>query len=377
MLRLMDRYIGKQIAAATVFGVIVLSVLLVMGNLFKELRPLLVEEHASPALVLRFIFSVLPFSLIYTIPWGFLVAVLLVFGRLSAENELVSMRMAENELVSMRMAGLSLLRVAMPVYTIAALLCGLCLWLNISMAPKAKDEMKFVLYEAVKANPNAMLDPGVVQTRFQDQKIFVEGRQGNVLQGMHLYALDQENETGFPTASVYAREAKLKIIEESKQIRLHLTDAYMEVRSPSGKRELAFIGEQEPLLFDFAADRKKKQKASIMTNAQIRQALAETSDMDDSKRYGFNNEIHRRYAFSMACLALSMVAVPLGIQARRKETSTGLAISILVGLCYFLFFMVADSFEKKPGNTALLLYWLPNVTCLALGIILFIKARRK
>ena len=56
MLRLMDRYIGKQIAAATIFGVVVLSVLLVMGNLFKELRPLLVEEHASPALVARFNF---------------------------------------------------------------------------------------------------------------------------------------------------------------------------------------------------------------------------------------------------------------------------------------------------------------------------------
>lgn len=367
MIRLMDRYIGKQIAAATIFGVVVLSVLLVMGNLFKELRPLLVEEHASPALVARFIFSVLPFSLIYTIPWGFLVAVLLVFGRLSAENELVSMRMA----------GLSLLRVAMPVYSIAAALCCFCLWLNISMAPKAKDEMKFVLYEAVKANPNAMLDPGVVQTRFQDQKIFVEGRQDDVLQGMHLYALNPDDETGFPQASVYAREAKLKIIEESKQIRLHLTDAYMEVRSPDGKRELAFIGEQEPLLFDFAADRKKKQKASMMTNQQIRETLVQNPEMQEEKRHSFHNEIHRRYAFSMACLALSMVAVPLGIQARRKETSTGLAISILVGLCYFLFFMIADSFEKKPGNTAMLMYWLPNVTCLALGIMLFFKARRK
>jgi lipopolysaccharide export LptBFGC system permease protein LptF len=39
--------------------------------------------------------------------------------------------------------------------------------------------------------------------------------------------------------------------------------------------------------------------------------------------------------------------------------------------------MIADSFEKKPGNTAMLMYWLPNVSCLALGIILFIKARRK
>jgi len=363
----MDRYIGKQIIAATIFGVVVLSVLLVMGNLFKELRPLLVEEHASPALVLRFIFSVLPFSLIYTIPWGFLVAVLLVFGRLSAENELVSMRMA----------GVGLTRIAMPVYTIAALFCLLCLWLNISMAPKAKDEMKFVLYEAVKENPNAMLDPGVVQTRFQDQKIFVEGREGNLLKGMHLYMLDKESETGFPTSSVYAREASLKIIQETKRIRLHLTDAYMETRNSDVKRELAFIGEQEPLLFDFAADRKKKQKASTMTNSQIRQHLASDTGMEDSKRNKLNNEIHRRYAFSMACLALSMVAVPLGIHARRKETSTGLAISILVGLGYFLFFMIADSFQKKPGNTAIMLYWLPNLACLALGIILFSKARRK
>ncbi|NNJ87329.1 MAG: YjgP/YjgQ family permease [Akkermansiaceae bacterium] len=363
----MDRYIGKQIVAATIFGVIVLSVLLVMGNLFKELRPLLVEEHASPALVLRFIFSVLPFSLIYTIPWGFLVAVLLVFGRLSAENELVSMRMA----------GVGLLRVAMPVYVIAFLLCCLCLWLNISMAPKAKDEMKFVLYEAVKANPNAMLDPGVVQTRFQGQKIFVESRDGDVLKGMHLYELDKDNETGFPKHSIYAREAKLKIIQESKQIRLQLTDAYIDARHPDGNRELPFLGEWEPLLFDFAADRKKRQKASTMTNAQIREVLADDTNLDDKKRYKFNNEIHRRYAFSMACMALSLVAVPLGINARRKETSTGLAISILVGLGYFLFFMIADSFEKKPGNTALFLYWLPNIVCLGLGIMLFSRARRK
>ncbi len=367
MIRLMDRYIGKQIIAATIFGVIVLSVLLVMGNLFKELRPLLVEKHASPALVARFILSVIPFSLIYTIPWGFLVAILLVFGRLSAENELVSMRMA----------GVSLVRVAMPVFAIGALLCILCLWLNISMAPRSKNVIKDVLYEAVKENPNAMLDPGVVQTSFQDQKVFVESRKGNMLYGLHLYQLEKEHETGFPTASVYAREAKLKIIQESKQLRLHLTDAYMETRNPDGTRELAFIGEQEPLLFDFARERKKKLKASTMTNTEIRQTLGGDDGLDAEKRHKLSNEIHRRYAFSMACLALAMIAVPLGINARRKETSTGLALSILVGLGYFLFFMIAGQFQKNSGNTAIILYWLPNILCLALGTHLFFKARRK
>jgi lipopolysaccharide export system permease protein len=296
------------------------------------------------------------------------VAVLLVFGRLSAENELVSIRMA----------GVSLMRVAMPVFIIGTLLSGLCLWLNISMAPKAKDTMKFVLYEAVKENPNAMLDPGVVQTRFKGQKIFIESREGDLLHGLHIYHLDEENPSHFPTRSIYAREAKLKIIDESKQIRLHLTDATIDSRSPDDEsREMASIGEWEPLLFDFTADRKKRRKPSTMTNSEIRERLASGEEKEMAKRYNLKNEIHRRYAFSCACLALGLIAVPLGINARRKETSTGLAISIAVGLGYFLFFMVAAEFQKKGGNTAIILFWLPNVVCLILGIALFYRARRK
>ncbi|MFK7909178.1 MAG: LptF/LptG family permease, partial [Akkermansiaceae bacterium] len=275
------------------------------------------------------------------------------------------------------MAGVSLARAAMPVFVIGSALAGLCLWLNVAMAPKAKDTMKFVLYEAVKQNPNAMLDPGVVQTRLKGQKIFIEEREGDTLNGLHIYHLDEENPTHFPTRAIYAREAKLKIINETKQIRLNLTDATIDSRDPDGNREMPSIGEWEPLLFDFTADRKKRRKASTMTNSEIRDRLASGEEKEASKRYNLKNEIHRRYAFSCACLALALVAVPLGINARRKETSTGLAISIGVGLGYFLFFMIAAEFQKKEGNTAIILFWLPNFVCLILSIFLFSRARRK
>jgi len=367
MLRLMDRYIGKQIIAATGFGVAVLSVLLVMGNLFKEIRPLLVEEQASLPLIGQFMLSVLPFSLIYTIPWGLLVAILLVFGRLSSENELVSMRMA----------GVGLVRIASPVFMIAGILSAFCLWLNTTIAPKAKDTIKFVLYEAVKSNPNALLSPGVVQTKFKGQKVFIESRKDDMLYGLHLYQLQKEDETGFPAASIYAREAKLKVIQESKQLRLHLTDAFMESRHSDGSHDIAFIGEQEPLLFDFSVERRKKRKASTMTNQEIRELLNSGEPIDKRLSYRLNNEIQQRYAFSLACLALSLVGVPLGITARRKETSSGLGLSLLVALGYFLFFSIAKNYEKHSGNTALILYWLPNILCLILGISLFFKARQK
>ncbi|MEM9281969.1 MAG: LptF/LptG family permease, partial [Verrucomicrobiota bacterium] len=94
-MKIIDRYIGKQVLGATLFAVAVLSIVLVLGNIFQELLDQLVQRPDLDAgYVLRFVMNVLPFSLIFTIPWGFLTAVLLVFGRLSADNELISLRMA-------------------------------------------------------------------------------------------------------------------------------------------------------------------------------------------------------------------------------------------------------------------------------------------
>ena len=42
--------------------------------------------------LITFIAYALPFSLIFTIPWGLLTAILLVYGRLSADNELIALR---------------------------------------------------------------------------------------------------------------------------------------------------------------------------------------------------------------------------------------------------------------------------------------------
>ena len=81
-MKILDRYIARQLLGVTALGVMALSALLLLGNLFKELRPLLVENKAPISIVLEFIFQVIPFSLMFSIPWGFLTAVLLVYGRL-------------------------------------------------------------------------------------------------------------------------------------------------------------------------------------------------------------------------------------------------------------------------------------------------------
>ena len=103
-MKTIDRYILKQLISVTFLGVLSLTMLLLLGQLFKELHTLLVESGAPPTIVIDFILQVIPFSLTFSVPWGFLTAVLLVYGRLAADNELTSMRMAD----------LSLWRLSMP-----------------------------------------------------------------------------------------------------------------------------------------------------------------------------------------------------------------------------------------------------------------------
>ena len=79
-MRTLDLYIFRQLVAVTFLGVLSLTLLLLLGQLFKELHALLVESGAPPGIVIDFVLQVIPFSLTFSVPWGFLTAVLLVYG---------------------------------------------------------------------------------------------------------------------------------------------------------------------------------------------------------------------------------------------------------------------------------------------------------
>ncbi len=364
-MRLTDRYISRQIIVGTVYAVVVLSLVLVMGNIFKQVRPLLVEQNAPPELVFRFMINVLPFSLMFTIPWGFLSAVLLVFGRMSSDHEVTAFRVA----------GTSLVRLALPVLVIGALLSALCLWINVNVVPLAKASITDLIYEQVKRDPRSLLDPGIVQSKFKNQKVFVESRDGDAMKGFHLYQVtDGENGGEIRTeAYVHAGSVSLIVDEGKQQLRLKLLDAFIETKNRDGTSQHAFADDAEPWLFDFGSERVKKVRASAMTNQEIRKYLDENDELPMETKVGMRAEITKRYSFSMACFSFACVAVPLGMKSRRKDTSSGLLLSLLIGTLYFLFTVLADRFETNWEATMAL--WAPNAFCILLGLLLFRRAR--
>src|ERR671927_778854 len=110
-MKLIDKFVSRELIVNVSFAIAVLSLVLVVGNIFRKLLPLLVNHDVPVEYLITFIAYILPFSLIFTIPWGLLTAVLLVFGRLSADNELIAMRAN----------GISVTRVCVPLALLAVI----------------------------------------------------------------------------------------------------------------------------------------------------------------------------------------------------------------------------------------------------------------
>jgi lipopolysaccharide export LptBFGC system permease protein LptF len=367
-MRISDRYIGKQVLQGTVYAVLVLGVVLVLGKLFREIQPLLVDKKAPLGLVVRFVINVLPLSLMYTIPWGFLSAVLMVFGRLSTHHEITSFRVA----------GLSLVRLSVPVFVIGAGLSALSLWLNINVVPHSRASMWQLIYDQAKRDPDSLLKPGVVQGDFRgdgedQQKLLIEGKNGDWVEGFHCYVLPKSREQGGAMTYIHASKAALAVDSVNSQLRVKLEDAYFESRNAKGEVQIMTAKQVEPLVIDLKNPRKPK--ANAMTNEQILTEIRTDPTLSFDKKVKMRTEMMTRYSLSMACLSFAFVAVPLGLQSRRRDTSLGLVYSLLIGTGYFLMTMLADQFKTDTAATAML--WSPNVVCVLLGLILFRRARFK
>ena len=75
---------------------------------------------------------------------------------------------------------------------------------------------------------------------------------------------------------------------------------------------------------------------------------------------GLSIEPHKRAALSLACLSFALVGIPLGITARRRETSNGMILSLLIAAAYFSGVLLIDEETSSSRTINIVLFWLPN-----------------
>lgn len=412
-MKTLDRYILRQLIAVTFLGVMSLTLLMLLGQLFKELHSLLVESGAPPTIVIDFILQVIPFSLTFTVPWGFLTAVLLVYGRLAADNELTSMRMA----------GLSLWRLSLPAIGMGVVLSALCYYINIEVAPRGKNAMSELVMKAAIDNPKNLLNAGQGATKLDGVQLYTEGKTEDRLLGVHLYPMPKSGSKaesmgmgGFSAA--HAESATIGDFDFATRIlNLTLYNVTIEQKEDGGNIINRLTTSELPLQVHIPIRTQRKMKSNRFTNAEIAEVLEHWEEIrttkpdamakyskaasqkspfpcasnlwdaavSDSKHYisamnkknegEFRTEGVQRASFACACIVFSLIGVPLAITARRRDTSTGFAIGIMVAALYFVALVFCETSRKSSGITPYIVLWIPNVLGIAFAIWQHAKAK--
>jgi len=380
-------YLTRQVLASLFLTVAVFTFVLLIGNVLKDVLPLLISGQAHVDTVFQSIGLMIPFVWVFALPMGLLTAMLLVFGRFSADQELTAARAS----------GISLLSLITPVLLLSLLCCGLSAWINMQLGPQCRVAgMK--LLERVRGEllMNTQLPEGQYIRDFPGYIFYTEkNRKGN-LEDVLVFVL--ENETNVST-TIRAPRGRVDVDKVNKQLVIHLYDA----RSISTGENVS-LSSSPDIIYTFSIftipekylrpgisdmtfwqlraeladlDQKLGLPPAAATNsvelkAQLREVAQQRKDLTEPIRV----EMNRQVSFSFACFGFTLVGIPLGIRMHRRETNIGVAISLGLVLIYYAFILTAKSLTARPEFAPHLIVWLPNFIFQAVGVVLLWRANR-
>ncbi len=374
-------YLTRQVLATLFMTVAVFTFVLLLGNALREILVLLINRQATLGGVAEAIGLLIPFVWVFALPMGMLTAALLVFGRFSADQELTAVRSS----------GISLLALVTPILVLSLALCGVSAWINMDVAPRCRVAYKSLIYHMELKLSSAVLPEGRWLKDPSDM-IFVRKNDGHTLYDIQIDQLDTNQAVKM---MMWAPRGSLEITNQ--QAILHLFEVHMIER---GGQITDLATYDHPLEFKALSEKEEKPSVSDMTFKQLQEELGNLDrnfsqptprTLDSAALRKWKQEleqqkqnmttpvlvqIHRQVAFSFACFGFTLIGIPLGIRAHRRETNIGVAMALVLVLIYYSFIILGQSLQTHPDWAPYLIVWLPNFIFQSAGAVMLWRANK-
>jgi lipopolysaccharide export system permease protein len=361
-LKTLHRYLLRQVLASLLLTLAVFTFVLLLGNVLRQVLALLVNQQADWRLVLEVVGLLIPYVLVYALPMAMLTAVLLVFGRFSADQELTAARAS----------GVSLVSLVTPILLLSVGLCGVSAYTNAYLAPRCHVAYKELLFRVGVQVSSALLPEQRFIKDFKGYIFYVGRNRDSELQDVIVYKLNADDRVEL---KIRAPRGRIAPHPTEHKLTLELFGAHA-AAFVDGKWLPGFSGDwlQE---FDYRSDERKTRKTKItdLTFPEL-EAERRAREAEGVDATPLLVRLHTQAAFSLACFGFTLVGIPLGIRVHRRETNIGIALALVLVLLYYGFILLGESLATQPEFAPYLIVWLPNFLFQGVGAGLLWKANR-
>lgn len=351
-MKILRNYVLKDFMSTFIFSMLILSMVMLMGNLMK-ISDMVLRKGVNIIDALKIFSFFIPPLLRYTLPLSFFLGVLLAMGRL----------IADNEIVAIRVAGVSLFKI-LNILLILGIMFSLFLFiLNDKLIPEFKYRYRSHIKNIYSKNISALIEPGIFLEHFKRHIIYVSDKTENRLKNVFIYELDNSDEVSKVT---FAKKGEF--IVEDNILKLKLEDVFYHEVDATGKKDVR--GNFKIFFKDIPTEGEGKveveKKPSDMGLKELRKRISYLKGKGIKPREHIA-EMHERISLSFSIIAFAILGFGVSLAVKHREKSINFGIAFLAaGIYYLLSILGKTIIEYKLVDPAIGV-WLPNVVIVIIG----------
>lgn len=344
----------RELSYAFTLGLVTLNFLLMMEKILRLSR-ILSGIGASIRDLIILVLYIQPSLMVLTIPMSLLLSILLTFGRINADNEMVILRAS----------GLSFSAISRSVFYLGIMTFVLSLFCSFYLSPLSSGRLRDALSRIIIDRAPQSIEAGVFNTSFKDLVILVREKPSpDTMKGIFIYDSRNKKE---PKVLV-AKDGTIKTSSDLS-ISMFLRDGYIHISRPPESTEIFF--DRYNITLNIAAEGPSR-KNSELTPLELLKA-AEGKEKAD--RINLLLEFHRRLTLPSLCLILMFLGPPLSLLSGKSGRLGGLTIGIILFTVFYIIMLYGENMARSGVVSHVVGAWLPVIVFGAVSLIAFMREK--
>jgi lipopolysaccharide export system permease protein len=359
--KIIDSYVAREILGPFGLSVLLLTFALVTARLLK-LTEMVVNHGVTLGVVGSLIGFIMPAFLELTFPMAVLLGVLMGFGRMSGDRELIAARAC----------GISLYRLAMPVVGVAFAVYALSSWLAFSVRPWANRHLEERLFDLTQTTSSAGLKEKVFNREFPGIVMYVDTI--SPVDGTLLGVMISDARNPAQQNTIIARRGIMIPDEASKSITLRLFDGSLfGVEAERNSSHVTSFRTYDLNVHPEEGLELGRRDPDEMSYAELQKTIlsARAASQPD---YEAETELASKYTVPFTTLLFALMGVPLGLKPARGGQSERFGLAIALFFLYYSLMRAGEALAERARVNAFFAMSIPDLIFAVLAIWLFLRS---
>jgi len=360
---IINRYIFKEMIWPFAINTAFFTFIFLMTKIL-DITNLIVNYKLSLSSVFLILVFAVPRFLSFVIPMSVMMAVLLTFLRLSNDHEFDALKAG----------GVSIYSLMPPVLALSIMGMLLSCFLTVYAMPWGMISMKELTFRVAASHVDAGLKERTFNDSFKDVMLYINKIDLKKKRLVDVFIEDKRSKNIVST--IVAPEGKLfgepdKLVFHLQLYNGAINQVNMENRSAHSINFDTYDVSLD-LKKTFTTSKSGPKDEDEMSLGEFRQYL-KTAPKNDEQYYRTLIELHKKFSIPAACIALGILAIPLGVQSSSAKRSAGLGLGLVLFLIYYLMLSAGQVFGEAGVYPPVIGMWVPNVVMGGLGLFLVVR----